>query len=554
VTFVVTFNEPVQNVVTSDFTVNAGSVFGVSAVSTSIYDVTVNGLSFITGTLTLGFAPGQTITDVVGLSLVNTQPTGAKVNTYKIEHVVVLSYTFGGRTAHVIENGTSTIIAVNEQGQMVLGVMTDSTHATVAAWNNDVATFSASQISWSDGAVWTAVFTPTTTPSQVTVTDFVNVGNSLAAHLVQNGSNTLGLINEAGEVVLGNWITPTQAVVAAWRNDVATFSTGQIHWSDGALWNETTAAPLGITVMDYINSANGGLAHVIQNGTNVMTLVNEFGDIVLGNVTGATQATVASWNNDQATFAPGRISWSDGSVWTLTTTAPQRLTVVDYANRANGGRAHLVENGTLILAFINEQGIFALGSRSGSVRAVVPAWGNDVATFTTAGIDWSDGSIWDQVSNSPAAITIDDYTFGGGVAHVIQNETNILAFVNENGTMALGVRTSPTQVTVAAWNNDVATFSPGKITWSDGAVWTLTTTAPSHLTITGYTNVPNNMTAHLIVNGTNTLVFINEWGAVVLGTRTSPTQVLVAGWENKVATFASGQINWSDGSIWNAVA
>jgi hypothetical protein len=182
---------------------------------------------------------------------------------------------------------------------------------------------------------------------------------------------------------------------------------------------------------------------------------------------------------------------------------------------------------------------------------VVPAWGNDAATFTTLGITWSDGSFWDQFSNSTAPITIDDYTIAGGVAHVIQNGTNTLAFVNEHGSMALGVRTSPTQVTVAVWNNDVATFSPGKITWSDGSVWTLTTTASSHLTVTDYTNFSNNMTAHLIVNGTNTLVFINEWGAIALGTRSNSTQVLVPGFNNDLATFSTGRINWSDGAVWN---
>ncbi len=53
VTFEVTFNVPVQNVVTGDFTVNAGSVASITPFNSSTFDVTVNGLDSFTGTLTL---------------------------------------------------------------------------------------------------------------------------------------------------------------------------------------------------------------------------------------------------------------------------------------------------------------------------------------------------------------------------------------------------------------------------------------------------------------------------------------------------------------------
>jgi hypothetical protein len=46
------------------------------------------------------------------------------------------------------------------------------------------------------------------------------------------------------------------------------------------------------------------------------------------------------------------------------------------------------------------------------------------------------------------------------------------------------------------------------------------------------------------------VIFVNELGAFAVGMLTGPTQAVVPAWSNDVATFSSGQINWSDGSIW----
>src|SRR4029077_19261169 len=138
------------------------------------------------------------------------------------------------------------------------------------------------------------------------------------------------VVNGHGSLALGVWNTPTQVTVAAYNNDVATFNAGRINWSDGSVWNAQSSAPLAITVLDYI--ANGNVAHVIENGTGVLGFVNEHGNIVLANVTSPTQATVAAWNNDVATFSAGKINWSDGAVWTLTNSASAHLTVFNYFN------------------------------------------------------------------------------------------------------------------------------------------------------------------------------------------------------------------------------
>ena len=86
----VTFSESVSNVGTADFTVTGttGTVSGVSGSGTT-YDVTVSGgdLASANGTVALGFAGGQDISDGAGNALTNTTPTGTN-ESYTLNNVV----------------------------------------------------------------------------------------------------------------------------------------------------------------------------------------------------------------------------------------------------------------------------------------------------------------------------------------------------------------------------------------------------------------------------------------------------------------------------------
>jgi len=176
-------------------------------------------------------------------------------------------------------NGSHTQVFINEFGNVVQGNWINPTQSNVAAWGNDLATFRPGKINWSDGSVWKQV---SNTPLVATVTDYINAGNGLRAHVVANGTNSLAFINEFGGVVLGALNNPTQATVGAWGNDVATFSAGVINWSDGSVWNLTTAAAPQVTVTHYINFGNQGSAYLIQRpGGSAQIFINEFGQIVL---------------------------------------------------------------------------------------------------------------------------------------------------------------------------------------------------------------------------------------------------------------------------------
>jgi LPXTG-site transpeptidase (sortase) family protein len=78
--FRVTFSEGVQNVDTSDFSVNSTStatVTNVATISTNVYDVTVSGgdLASFNGTVGLDLAGGQNIRDLAGNALPTSEPT-----------------------------------------------------------------------------------------------------------------------------------------------------------------------------------------------------------------------------------------------------------------------------------------------------------------------------------------------------------------------------------------------------------------------------------------------------------------------------------------------
>ncbi|HEY2253027.1 MAG TPA: hypothetical protein VGH74_18270, partial [Planctomycetaceae bacterium] len=359
--------------------------------------------------------------------------------------IVVNDYTFNGRTMHVIQTGTNTVVLVNGAGGMALGNWINATQVVVPVWGNDVATFSPGKVNWSDGSLWTGT---TTAAPQITVTEYTIFGGS--TRVIQNGTSSLVFINKSGGVALGQWISPLQAIVPAWGYDVATFNPGQINWSDGNSWTQSGPPALPVTILDYINPVNGLTMHVVQNSTGNVTFVNGGGSLVLGVMNNPTQATVAAWGNDVATFSPGRINWSDGSVWLQTAAPANRLTLTIYVVASNGRSTSLVRNSSAVGVFVNGGGSMVLGTFSGPT-ATVAAWNRDVATFAGGTIYWSDGSVWNQATTQ--AVTIAATDVNGAISHV-----QVLS-----ATTLVGLDGSLGGVT--------GTRSNGQIVWSTGVVW-----------------------------------------------------------------------------------
>ncbi|MBI5656087.1 MAG: right-handed parallel beta-helix repeat-containing protein [Geobacter sp.] len=90
--FRVTFSTPVNNLSTGDFAVSGTTaiVTGVTSSDYMVCDATISGgnLASLNGTVTLGFAAGQNITDTAGNAFTNTTPTGTNDNTYTVDNTV----------------------------------------------------------------------------------------------------------------------------------------------------------------------------------------------------------------------------------------------------------------------------------------------------------------------------------------------------------------------------------------------------------------------------------------------------------------------------------
>jgi len=100
-------------------------------------------------------------------------------------------------------------------------------------------------------------------------------------------------VNEFGSMVLGKF-SGNKATVAAWGNDIATFTNGNINWSDGAVWNLITG-PLPLLVK--FTDTNGAIS-----------LVQLLSRTSLVGRTGAMQGVGATRLN-------GKIFWNNGAVW-----------------------------------------------------------------------------------------------------------------------------------------------------------------------------------------------------------------------------------------------
>ena len=111
-TWRVTYSEAVENVDMADFAVDGTTAtLAVSAVTgeTGAYDVTASGgdLAGLDDPVTLSFAAGQNIQDVVGNALTNTTPTGTNNNSYVVDNTAPTAVS-------ATANGTSLVITFSE--------------------------------------------------------------------------------------------------------------------------------------------------------------------------------------------------------------------------------------------------------------------------------------------------------------------------------------------------------------------------------------------------------------------------------------------------------
>ena len=201
-TWRVTFSEDVANVDATDFTVTGttATLAVTEATASTVHDVTASGgnLASLDGTVTLGFAAGQNITDTADTpnALTDTAPTGADERSYDLDNTApaLVSAVVGGTTLVLTyDEALDTDSAPAPSAYSVSVAGSAVTPSTVSVSDSQVVLTLAAEAA-EDAAVTVSYTAPATNP----VRD--GVGNEAAALDAQPVTRSLiRLVDGAGE-------------------------------------------------------------------------------------------------------------------------------------------------------------------------------------------------------------------------------------------------------------------------------------------------------------------------------------------------------------------
>jgi hypothetical protein len=140
----------------------------------------------------------------------------------------------GGKTqTQIIQNGTTTLVFVNQAGTKFNGSFTDATHFSVPGFGTG--TISNGKITWSSGEVWYENLTVTgtkngATATPVSITAVVSPGGVTIT--MTDGTNTFqARLTSANTIVITVGSSGMAAGVTGTRKN------GAITWSNGVTWN-----------------------------------------------------------------------------------------------------------------------------------------------------------------------------------------------------------------------------------------------------------------------------------------------------------------------------
>ena len=316
-TWRVVFNEAVQNVDGTDFTITGvglGSpTLTVAAVSnsTTTYDVSASGgnLATLDATVTLGFDSSQNIQDTTGNALTNTTPTGDDHNTWTVDNT--------GPTVSITGvSGTITgaVTATVEFSEEVQNFVAGDIAVTGAATSNFTATTAR--------RIWTVELTPSINGTAVTVNIAANVasdaagnGNEAAtearaAYTVRLGAPATFNANPMDGAVTLTWSAPADSAGSA------ALTRYEYRYQEGSTVTTATWTPVpdgdddGTDVTDETSFTVTGLSNGAEYAFQLRA-VNSAGD---GRAASATATPVSSDTTPPTVTAVTRQSQHSGGV------------------------------------------------------------------------------------------------------------------------------------------------------------------------------------------------------------------------------------------------
>ncbi len=415
-----------------------------------------------------------------------------------------------------------------------------------------------------------------------------------ASNLIGDGANMTGISNGTNGNQVGSSGSPIDPKLDVLADDTGPAKTmallpGSPAFGAGAIFNDSASVPIAVDERGITRPAGSvdiGTFETDRNppasfafageysvatvgsGTPTLASIAQSGTSLTLNGSSSQSATVLSTTQIQvgattATCRDSQISFGStgpfaNQTWTKIDLPP------DFTN-LQGNATHVIQNGSAI-TFVDKYARISVGSWISPTE--LSAFG-DTLTITHGKLAWSDGSFWFEnlaltgssngnptagITSVPSEFTVFDYDNGhGGKVHVIETGSNNVVFVDGLGNFSLGSFINMTQATTPAFANDRATFSDTgtSVTWQDGYVWTQI--APTgQITVTDYTKV-NGVTAHVIQNGTLSVVISDSMGDLSIGTFTDSTHVTDPRYAGDAATFGVGTVTWQDGMVWTQV-
>ncbi len=205
---------------------------------------------------------------------------------------------FHNTLASISQNGSALTFAVG--AQVSSGSLLSQNLVRTNNFANAIGIINGSTISFINGQIWRKLDLPPTYTSS-------RGGN--AAQIVQNGTNTLTLIDSLGQSTTAHFTDPTH-LLAGDAKGVGTISNGTITWANGEIWSAV------LTITGMKNGAGSGTITATSTGLTLSDGINTFqAKLTDANTIVVTVGTRAMPVGLIGRRKNGSIIWSNGVVW-----------------------------------------------------------------------------------------------------------------------------------------------------------------------------------------------------------------------------------------------
>jgi hypothetical protein len=164
-------------------------------------------------TMSTPYFPGDVATASKNMSIITWSDGSIWTQTAATTAITLTRYTnASGVPVHLIQNGTNQLAFVDGLGRTSLGTKLSATTAQSDMYPGDIATISASKVTWQDGSLWTHT---TVLPLKIGLSD----SNGALSHVKMTSATTLIGLD------------------GAMQGLTATLVNGTLMWSNGATWS-----------------------------------------------------------------------------------------------------------------------------------------------------------------------------------------------------------------------------------------------------------------------------------------------------------------------------